>query len=369
MAVDDELPALKLAESVLRNFEDVAIAGLFQDSEELLEQLEGKDADMVFIDMNMPGMHGLELAGRIQELKRAIEIVFVTAYDHYAVSAYETDALDYVMKPMTSERIRKTLNRFAARRETGPAEAVQARMAVHSFGRFFIEANGRKLKFRRAKTEELFAYLLHHQGEPVAKGKIMDALWGDRDTERAQAMLYTTVYQLRKELEEYGLFEVIEQSRAGGGRCRLIWTPESWDYDEFDKAYQRFHDERDFSVAKRAVAMYKEGYLAENGYLWAESRQAELALKLVEMLERLADDEVNQQRYEFAMPYLKKWADMQPYSNRVHMKIIALYGLMNNADEAVKHERKVRDLFLSELGIAADIDAHALMGNPMSVFG
>lgn len=111
MIVDDELPALKMADSVLRTFDDVNMCGMFSDPEELLESLQANSVDMVLVDMKMPGMHGLELAGRIQELRPEVFIVFVTAYDDYAVDAFETEALDYIMKPITADRMKKTLER------------------------------------------------------------------------------------------------------------------------------------------------------------------------------------------------------------------------------------------------------------------
>lgn len=80
------------------------------------------------------------------------------------------------------------------------------RILVRSFGRFSVEKEkGEPMKFRTAKTEELLAFLLHHKGNPVSKEKIMEELWYDRDAEKAQSMLYTTLYQLRKDLEGFGL--------------------------------------------------------------------------------------------------------------------------------------------------------------------
>lgn len=122
MIVDDELPALKLAESVLRTFENVNVCGVFSDPDELLECLQAADVDLLLVDMKMPGIHGLELAGRIQELKSETLIVFVTAYDDYAVDAFETEALDYIMKPITAERMQKTYERYYEEMQRTKAE-------------------------------------------------------------------------------------------------------------------------------------------------------------------------------------------------------------------------------------------------------
>ncbi|WMT40990.1 response regulator [Paenibacillus sp. D2_2] len=179
MAVDDELPALRMAESVLRTFDDVQICGLYNDPEELLEQMDTVDVDMVFIDIEMPGMSGLELAGRIQEHKSDVAIAFVTAYEHYAVDAFETEALDYVMKPITVERLRKTLDRVTKKQGARTVNTHLKRVSVQSLGRFAVESeDGKKLKFHRAKTEEMLAFLLHQQNQPISKESIMDAMWG-----------------------------------------------------------------------------------------------------------------------------------------------------------------------------------------------
>lgn len=112
MIIDDEFPALKLAERVLQTFEDVHICGSFSDPEELLTSLRATDIDMVLVDMKMPGMHGLELARLIREIKLDISIVFVTAYDEYSDDAFKLGALDYIMKPITPVQMQKTLEKF-----------------------------------------------------------------------------------------------------------------------------------------------------------------------------------------------------------------------------------------------------------------
>lgn len=91
MMVDDELPALKMAESVLITLSEVSLCGSFPDPDDLLAVLQTADVHIILVDMKMPGMHGLELAGRIQQLRSDISIVFVTAYEDYAVEAFEED--------------------------------------------------------------------------------------------------------------------------------------------------------------------------------------------------------------------------------------------------------------------------------------
>lgn len=370
MIVDDELPALKMAESVLKTFNDVFICGAFSDPDELLSCLSVTDVDLVLVDMKMPGMHGLEMAGRIQELKSEVSIVFVTAYDDYAVDAFETEALDYIMKPITVERMKKTLERFNKRYRGQKQNETASDIIVRCFGHFSVEkASGEALKFRTAKTEELLAFLLHHRSNPIAKDRVMEELWYDRDAEKAQSMLYTTIYQLRKDLEAFGLHNVIQHSRKEGGLCRLIWLPHQWDYEEYVEGCRKYKAGNiTIEQIKHLVEIYRNGYLAESGYMWASERHSELELSCVELLEEIACYEVQLHRFEFGMLHLKRWADLFPFNERVHFKIIALYLLMSNKEAAKAYCCKVNEMFKVELGENLHIDLEELALNPSIAF-
>lgn len=368
--VDDELPALKLAESVLKTFEDVSICGSYADPDELLVALPVCEVDLLLVDMKMPGMHGLELAGRIQEVRPEASIVFVTAYDDFAVGAFEADALDYIMKPITEERMQKTLERYRKRFSGQELNEAAERIYVRFLARFSVEKEqGELMKFRTAKTEELLAFLLHHRRNPVSKEKIMEELWYDRDTDRAQSMLYTTLYQLRKDLEGFGLRDVIQHSRKEGGLCRLSWIPDRWDYAEFVEGCREFKAGNiTIDQAKRIAELYRNGYLTDNGYMWASERQSELELSYAELLEEIADHEVHLQRFEFALQYLKSWAELFPFTERAHYKIIALFLLVNNMEAAKTYYTKANEIFTEELGADLKIDIEALALNPGTAF-
>lgn len=370
MIVDDELPALTIAESVLRAFKNVNICGAFSDADKLLECLSTTEVDLLFVDMKMPEIHGLELAGRIQDIKPEASVVFVTAYDDYAVEAFEAEALDYIMKPITAERVQKTLERYVKRFRTQQHEKTSGRIISRCFGRFSFENElGKQVKFRTSKSEELLAFLLHNMGKPVSKYKIMEELWYDRDTEKAQSMLYTTLYQLRKDLENFGLNDVITHSRKEGGLCQLLRLPDECDYKDFVDGYREYKS-GNFSVdrAKHIVEIYKTGYLEANGYAWSLERKNELELNCAELIEKISDHEVCIGRFEFAMQYLKKWAEMFPFTERVHFKIIALYLLMNNKDLARNYYFQAKEMFNEELGITLHIDIELLDLNPAIAF-
>ncbi|SMC69782.1 LytR/AlgR family response regulator transcription factor [Sporomusa malonica] len=115
--VDDERCVLE--ELAYRLEGQVEIIGKFTSSFAALERLETLSPDAVFLDIEMPGLNGLETAAEIMSLLPATAIIFVTAYSHYAVKAFELNAIDYLVKPVQPERLSKTLERLAHRLADG----------------------------------------------------------------------------------------------------------------------------------------------------------------------------------------------------------------------------------------------------------
>jgi two-component system LytT family response regulator len=112
--IDDEPLALKRLARLLEATKRVEILGRATDAAEGLADLASEAVDVVFLDIHMPGLSGLEVAGR---LPAKVMVVFTTAYDQHAVAAFELNAVDYLLKPIDRDRLSATLDRIAARRE------------------------------------------------------------------------------------------------------------------------------------------------------------------------------------------------------------------------------------------------------------
>jgi two-component system LytT family response regulator len=132
LLVDDEELArstLKRALVAAPEFDGFEIVGEAANGVEALEAVEEYRPDLIFLDIEMPGFGGFEV---IQQLSNVPAIVFVTAYDEYAVRAFEANALDYLLKPVQPERLRRALGRILQRFTTTAAERSReqdARMA------------------------------------------------------------------------------------------------------------------------------------------------------------------------------------------------------------------------------------------------
>ncbi|OJW17973.1 LytTR family DNA-binding domain-containing protein [Mucilaginibacter sp. 44-25] len=136
LLIDDERPALDLLESFIRRTPGLRIAASFTDPERALSHLNVLQFDVAFLDVDMPGISGLELA---EKLPNAKKIVFTTAYRQYAVDAYEKAAADYLLKPFLYQRFLKCIGRLNERQHLPAAylyfkeagDGLTVRVALH----------------------------------------------------------------------------------------------------------------------------------------------------------------------------------------------------------------------------------------------
>jgi len=157
LIVDDEAPARSELRYLLGEAGGVQIVGEATAAAEALQLISAIEYDVVFLDIEMPGLSGLELATALRDAARPPAVVFVTAYGEHAVKAFEVAAVDYLVKPVELPRLRLALDRIVAglspaapRAETGgaappaPAPATWAHGAA-PLDRIPVDRSGRKL--------------------------------------------------------------------------------------------------------------------------------------------------------------------------------------------------------------------------------
>ena len=125
LAVDDEPPALDELTFLLGRHPDVAEVISAGDANSALRVINERDVDAVFLDINMPGLSGLELAAVLTNFTRPPALVFVTAHEEKAVAAFEVGALDYLLKPIREERLDAALRRVLAARGTESMQSAE----------------------------------------------------------------------------------------------------------------------------------------------------------------------------------------------------------------------------------------------------
>ena len=268
-AVDDETHALERFERMVSGIAELELCGLFESGEQLIAYLKGNPLDVVFLDIEMPGISGLQLSEQIQNLNEQIDIVFITAFNQYAVEAFEVQAVDYILKPLTEERLQKTLKRL---QKTRGKPLNDGKPFVQCFGDFEVLLNGEALTWKNSKAKEVLAFLVHKNGVPVGWEKIADAVWPDFNAEKAQTNFHATTYLLRKRLAEVGLTQIIESVR---GNYRVVSNKFDCDVYQLEEMIHKkqMNRKEDSRLLERLM---QKGYMEGSGYAWAYPKAAEL---------------------------------------------------------------------------------------------
>jgi len=110
LIADDELPARNKMKRLLNKFTDVDIIHMSENGLDALENIQNSKPDLVFLDIEMPGMNGLEVAGSISTDPMPA-VVFATAYNEHAIKAFELNAQDYLLKPFNEQRLRQAVDK------------------------------------------------------------------------------------------------------------------------------------------------------------------------------------------------------------------------------------------------------------------
>ncbi|MCC7487273.1 MAG: response regulator transcription factor [Burkholderiales bacterium] len=137
--VDDEAPARSRMRDLLADCAGelpLVVTGEAANGPEALELLAARPADLALLDIHMPGMDGIELAQHLQRLEAPPAIVFATAYDTYAIRAFEVNAVDYLVKPIRLARLKEALRRVHA----GKGSSAEALRTLQRVPRAFLSA-------------------------------------------------------------------------------------------------------------------------------------------------------------------------------------------------------------------------------------
>ncbi len=264
ICVDDEELILQRTVSLVKKTNKFDTVESFSDARETLKYFEKGKADLALLDIDMPGMKGLDLATALKEKCPDIRIVFLTGYSEFAVDAYAMHATGYLLKPVSYDRLLEEIE-FAL--DSGKANAGDvhstegtARVTVETFGYFNILVDGRPLAFKRTKAKELLACLVDRRGQFISRKDLFYILWEDDDYDRAKQKYFDTIIRsLKDTLDEYDIADIFEMEK---GMMRII--PEKIDCDLYrflekdEAAMESFRGEYMNSYSWGSVT---EGYL------------------------------------------------------------------------------------------------------------
>ena len=323
--IDDEPMALEVLENMLAPYKEIEILGSYTNSRDVLDNIEKIKPEIIFLDIEMGELSGLELGEIIMGKLEDVEIVFVTAYSQYAVDAFEINAIDYLLKPIQEKRLFKAIERLRERKREKEIykEEVKAsnKLEILSFGGFqVVDSKGRALKWRTRKSKELFIYLWTRKDQISSKDMIIEAIFPDKALEKATTLLHTTVYQLRKGLERLGFLNSIIYSEEG---YKLNIATES----DLERLINIIEKEQYRETDIRKILKIYRGDFLEEGYTWAMELQQMFRRLTFKLLEEFSKKELERENFSAALEAsLDKLYQIDPLNNSGVLMIAKYYG-------------------------------------------
>lgn len=272
--IDDEQPCLDELEWLLNQYPDVELAGADTDPQKAFERIVGCTPDVVFLDIDMPRLDGLELALRIQQRCPGIIVVFATAHAQYALDAFRAHPLDFLLKPVRQAKLNDCVAHL--RRQYAllhPEEPAKCALSLRCFGSFEIVCD-MEVKWGTRRVRELLIYLIGRNGSPASKTDLLGALFNGQDDKNTVHNLYMTIYRLKS------LLDALDPERKSIRLTEdnaLMMVPGVCDFADFMRFAKAnaVITEQNASEAERMLSLCRGPYLEKESLEWIGENAAE----------------------------------------------------------------------------------------------
>ena len=192
-----------------------------------LEEIKKKKPFLILLDIDMPGISGIEMAKELEYLSPGSNLIFVTGYPKYSLDAWTTSASSFLLKPLKKADLVASMYKLR-----NPVEAVQEQQQIPvqeeanpvreekpeitCFGGFKVTFGGEPVRFKRKKSMEMLAILVHHNGAEVSNEYIRSLLWElEEDNESKKAYVRTLAADISQTFETLGCNDVIRNTFGG----------------------------------------------------------------------------------------------------------------------------------------------------------
>ncbi len=251
IAIDDQLSVANEVSEIMHEIDPEGTHEAFNDQMLALASIVNDKPDIAWLDIEMPGLSGFEMAAGIKKISPDTNIVFITAYSQYALEAIGMHPSGYVIKPVTKEQLIDEINNL---RQPAKKKEESAKLRVQCFGNFEVFCEGKMVRFSRSLSKEALAYLIDRRGAGCTVNEICSVLWEDKeiDTNR-KSQCRVVLGSLRKDLEAVGAGDVVVK----------MWNTWGVDTGKVSCDYYDF-----LRNDKDAVNQFRGEYMAQ--YSWAE---------------------------------------------------------------------------------------------------
>ncbi|MDD4752639.1 MAG: response regulator [Desulfitobacteriaceae bacterium] len=348
--IDDEQPCLDELGFLLSQYRDLKIIGSDTNPSKALETIVKNPPDAVFLDIDMPKMDGLTLALAIQEHCPGIIVIFITAYSHYALEAYKTYPLDYLLKPIRQERLDDCVvhlrKHFALLHSV---ELPQKKFAINCFGAFELTC-GTEIKWRTHRVRDMLLYLVGCNGYAASKQELLNVLFGGQSDKSTVHNLHMTFYRLRNLLDIIDPSrELIQLTKAGA----LMIAPGICDYTDF-MCFARENSiitDDNMMQAEHVLSLYRGMYLEKEDYEWSNEITSEAEVEYERIALGLNSVYIAAGRFEDAVHILKALLLHNSLCEEAHAFLLDMTLETGDHDAFLQHYERYAHILKKELDL------------------
>ncbi len=352
--VDDEELALEVLERILKQIEDVQVVGKYTDSQKAFDKLETENVDAVFLDLEMGGLSGLDFARKLLHKEEAPEVIFVTAYAQYAVDAFEVDALDYLLKPITISRLKKSIQRVEEKLKIKSITRTQVaagktNIYIQSLKEFQMfkgeKESAAPMRWRTKKVKEMFCYLWLNNEKPVNKYRILEELWAEAPLDKSTVLLHTTVYQLRKAIKELGYDDGLQYMNDQ----YILTLPMKSDLEELKILLRE--PEPSTEQMRRLLSIYEGDLLEQDEYDWCLYERQNLRSAYLNYLQKYIDKNSDNSKNGIMESCLQKLFRMDVYNEKYVFLLMKYYADNGNGKGVMEVYEYYSKVIREDLGL------------------
>lgn len=345
--VDDERPALDELSFLLKK-NSVEVIRAFPNTEGVLEYITREQPDIVFLDIELRDVNGIDFGAKLQNGADNTAIIFVTAYPEYALEAFRAYPLDYIVKPVDEGRLKRTLDHareVSARR--GASDGWN--FYIRCFGKFEITCGANKVRLPTKKTHELLAYLLCNEGTVIYRDELLRLVFRGVDVGNNANNLRVTLFRIRNAFHDAGIgkdkFLIREDLSVGmnEGICDIV-------------DFQRFVGKNpvisadNIAWAERTASLVNGELFGGIDALWAVEKREWTVVRAEELLINISMFYLASGQPGRAERALLRVIALNPVSEQGYRRLLDLYMGVGNALRYRCYYERYMEMAVKEFG-------------------
>jgi two-component system, LytTR family, response regulator len=352
--IDDEKSMLLIMNKMLAKIQGVEIVGSFQSPALAYKFIKENKVDLAFVDINMPEENGLDFVGRVTKEIKNIAILYLTAHKEYALEAYGMYAFDYLVKPISQEKldisIKKAKEKLAFLQPSFKDTSL-IKLVFNCLGGLEVKnPDGKNVLFTSSKSLELLAYLIMQKGRFVAKWRIIEDIFPGMAPQNAETYLNTTIYKLRKSLEPLGLKQIIISADES---YKIDVSNVYVDVNEFEYkifSIQEINASNQEDILK-TESLFSGELFGDKDYRWAIADKEQIFEVYFSFVKKFIHYLIETYQYTLALHITKKVIKFNETDEETNCLLMKIYALQKDKKLLTRQFDRYSKVLRLELGL------------------